>query len=84
MVSETKAIETINKYLTCAQESNIHQYLPVVASQIRNDSQLCECLIDFLGNIYVYAGLDENYEENACGSEIQEAINFLSFCNGQV
>ena len=84
MVSETKAIEIINKYLKHAQESNIRQYFPVVASQIYGNNQLCERLIDFLGDVYIYAGLDENYEENACGSEIQETISFLAFCNGNV
>lgn len=32
MVSETKAIEIINKYLKRAQESDLRQYFPVVAS----------------------------------------------------
>lgn len=84
MVSETKAIKIINKYLEHAQESNMRQYFPVVASQICDDNRLCERLIDFLGDIYIYSGLDENYEENACGLEIQEAISFLAFCNGKV
>jgi hypothetical protein len=84
MVSEAKAIKIINKYLQCAQESNIRQYFPVVASQIYSDDQLCERIIDYLGDIYIYAGLDANYEENACGLEIQEAINFLAFCNRKV
>ena len=84
MVSETKAIKIINKYLKHAQESNIRQYFPVVASQIMGDNQLCEHLIDFLGDVYIYTGLDENYEENECGLEIQEAITFLAFCNGKV
>ena len=84
MASETKAIEIINKYLKRAQESNIRQCFPVVASQICGDNQLCERLIDFLGDVYIYAGLDENYQENECGLEIQEAISFLAFCNGKV
>lgn len=47
MVSETKAIEIINKYLKRAQESDLRQYFPVVASKICADKQLCEHLIDF-------------------------------------
>lgn len=81
MVSEAKAIKIINKYLQCAQESNVRQYFPVVASRIYSDNQLCEHIIDYLGDVYIYAGLDVNYEENECGVEIQEAINFLALCN---
>ena len=32
MVSETNAIEIINKYLKRAQESDLRQYFPVVVS----------------------------------------------------
>ena len=38
-------------------------------------------IIDYLGDVYIYTGLDANYVENACGAEIQEAISFLAFCN---
>ena len=83
MISESKAIEIINKYLSSAQEATEYQYYPVTAFQICNNGQLCECLMDFLGDIYVYAGMDENYDENVCGEEIQEAITYLAFCNGK-
>ena len=52
-----------------------------MASQIYGDGQLCEDIIDYLGDVYIYTGLDANYVENACGAEIQEAISFLAFCN---
>ena len=81
MVSEEKAIGIINKYLQRAHETNIRQYFPVAASQIYGDGKVCEHIIDYLGDVYSCAGLDANYVENACGSEIQEAINFLAFCN---
>ena len=81
MVSEEKAIGIINKYLQRTHETNIRRYFPVVASQIYGDGQLCEYIIDYLGDVYTYAGLDANYVENAYGTEIQEAINFLAFCN---
>ena len=81
MVSEEKAIGIINKYLQRANETNIRRYFPVAAHQIYGDSQLCEHIIDYLGDVYIYAGLDADYVENACGTEIQEAINFLAFCN---
>lgn len=84
MTSEAKAIKTINKYLKCAPEARTRQYVPITASQIYGNSRMCEHIIDFLGDIYTYAGLDANYEENACGVEIQEAIAFLAFCNGKV
>ena len=83
MVREEKAIEIINKYLQCAHDTSIRRYFPVVASQIYGNGQLCEHIIDYLGDIYTCAGLDADYVENACGSEIQEAINFLAFCNGK-
>lgn len=83
MVSEEKAMEIINKYLQRAHEANIRQHFPVVASQICGNGQLCEDIIDYLGDVYSYAGLDEKYEEIACGTEIQEAIVFLAFCNGK-
>lgn len=83
MVSEEKALGIINKYLQCACETNIRRYFPVAASQIYDNGQLCEHIIDYLGDVYSYAGLDANYVENACGVEIQEAINFLAFCNGK-
>lgn len=84
MISESKAIEIINKYLNSTQESTKCQYFPVVASQIYGNVQLCEYLIDFLGDVYIRSGLDANYEENMCGVEIQEAIRFLAYCNGKV
>ena len=77
-----KAINIINKYLKCAHESDIHRYYPVAASQIYNDKQLCARIIDFLGDIYIGSGLDVNQEENTTGAEIQDAIPFLAFCNG--
>lgn len=82
MIREAKVIDIINKYLKCAHESDIHRYYPVAASQIYNDKQLCERIIDFLGDIYIGSGLDVNYEENTTGAEIQDAITFLAFCNG--
>lgn len=81
MLSEEKAIGIINKYLQRAHETNIRRYFPVVASKIYSDGQLCERIMDYLGNVYTCAGLDENYEENACGAEMQEAISFIAFCN---
>lgn len=81
MVSEEKAIGIINKYLQRANETNIRRYFPVATSQIYGDGQLCEHIIDYLGDVYIYAGMDADYVENACGTEIQEAINFLAFCN---
>lgn len=53
------------------------------ASQIYGNGQLCEHIIDYLGDVYRCAGLDANYIENACGAEIQSAIHFLVFCNGK-
>lgn len=85
MISEAKAIKIINKYLQCAQDPNVRKYFPLEASRIySDDDQLCDLLIDFLGDIYIYSGMDENYEDNERGSEIQEAITFLSFYNGNV
>lgn len=84
MINEAKAIEIINKHLKRAQQSGIHQYFPIAASQIYGDKQLCEDIIDFLGDVYIYDGLDVNYEENVCDSEMQDAIHFLAFCNGKV
>lgn len=84
MINEAKAIKIINKYLKRAQQSGIHQHFPIVVSQIYGDKQLCEDIIDFLGDVYICDGLDVNYEENVCGSEIQDAIHFLAFCNGKV
>lgn len=83
MISESKALNIINKYLNCSNESDIRRYYPVTASRIRNDSQLCERMIDFLGDVYTCSGLDANYEENTAGSEIQDVITFLAFCNGE-
>lgn len=82
-LSETKAIEIINKYLKTAQEANVRQYFPVTVSRICNDAQLRDCLIDFLGDTYIYDCMDETYEENVRGTEIQAAIAFLAFCNGK-
>lgn len=84
MLSEEKTIEIVNKYLQRAHEANIRRSLPVVASKIYSDGQLCERIMDYLGDVYTCAGLDENYEENACGAEIQEAISFLAFCDRKV
>ena len=81
MLSEEKAIGIINKYLQRAHDTNISRYFPVVSAKIYSYGQLCERIMDYLGDVYTCAGLDENYEENACGAEIQEAISFLAFCN---
>lgn len=77
-----KAIGIINKYLRFAPESSISKLFPVSESQIRSDRQLRERLIVFLGDVYTYMGMDENYEDNHCGMEVQDAITFLAFCNG--
>lgn len=81
MLIEEKTIEIVNKYLQRAHEANICRSFPVVASKIYSDGQLCERIMDYLGDVYTCAGLDENYEENACGAEIQEAISFIAFYN---
>ena len=51
MVREEKAIEIINKYLQCAHETSIRRCFPVVASQIYGNGQLCEHIIDYLGEL---------------------------------
>ena len=83
MVNEEKTIKIINKYLQHAHETNIRRYFPVEASQLYGDGQFCMRIIDYLGDLYTYTGLDANYEETVCGTEIQEAIHFLAFCNGK-
>lgn len=82
MVSEGKAIEVINRYLKGANELNACRHFPVTLSQIYEDHQLCEDIMDYLGDIYVLTGLDMNNEETESGSEIMDAISFLAFCNG--
>lgn len=84
MISEAKAIRIINKYLQCAKDQNVRKYFPIEAYKIYSDDQLRELIADFLEDIYVYAGMDENYAENACGLEIQEALMFIYFYNGNV
>ena len=79
MVSVEKAIGIINKYLQRANDANIRRYFPVEASRICGDGQLCEDIIDYLGDIYTCAGMDANYAENECGTEIQEVITFSRF-----
>ena len=56
MLSEEKAIEIINKYLQRAHEASIRRYFPVVASKIYSDGQLCERIMDYLGDVYTCAG----------------------------
>ncbi len=83
MIREQTAIETINMYLKDAHKSDAYRHFPVAAPRIYNDHELCEDLIDFLGDIYVRTGLNKDNEETECGSEIMDVINFLAFCNGR-
>ena len=53
MLSEEKTIEIVNKYLQRAHEANIRRSFPVVASKIYSDGQLCERIMDYLGNVYL-------------------------------
>ena len=51
MLSEEKTIEIVNKYLQRAHEANIRRSFPVVASKIYSDGQLCERIMDYLGDV---------------------------------
>ena len=82
MIKESKAVAIINCYLDNAHESVKARFYPVSFSSLVNDAELCDELIDYLGDIYVCSGLDNNYEENSCGAELQSVIQFLAFCRG--
>ena len=83
MITSNKAVQIINKYLEKECNSMVKQDVSVSVSSLRNNIDLCDKLIDFLGDLYVRKGLDTDYEENICGTEIQEVIHFLAFCRGQ-
>jgi hypothetical protein len=82
MIDENKAAKIINRYLENENNSLKAQFYPISACTLTLDSQLCNELIDFLGDVYTCTGLDNNYEENIYGAEIQEVIQFLAFCRG--
>lgn len=83
MINESAAIVTINKYLIDAHASYAYRHFPVTAPRIYKDHELCDDIIDFLGDIYVRTSLDMDNKETECGSEIMDVINFLAFCNGK-
>ncbi len=82
MIDESRAVSIINRYLENENSSIKAQFFPVSVYTLTHNSQLCDILIDFLGDLYVCKGLDSNYEENVYGAEMQEAIQFLAFCRG--
>lgn len=83
MIDEKNALQIINKYLNYTNNSLRTEYFPIINTKLYSDIQLCNDLIDFLGDLYVCLGLNENYEENDLGAEIQQGISYLAFVRGK-
>ena len=83
MISEHNAINVINQHLLLNQDQPIFRYYPVKLSQLNDSYQLCEALMDFLGDIYVTTCIGVNYKESLNGAEIYETIEFLAIKIGE-
>ncbi len=78
MFDSNKCIDTINLWIENSKNTDLMKNFPISEKDIIGNQTFCELLIDFLGDIYVYAGLDEQYNETKIGKSISEAIGFLS------
>lgn len=78
MLSIDRAIQLINQYISTSDNEVAEKPSPIEYKELLNDPTLCETLIEFLGDIYQYSGLDADYNETPTGSELQHLITFLA------
>ncbi len=83
MKNQNKFISQINLILRTVKNEELLKMLPIAIEDLVNNPSLCEFLIDYLGDIYVCSGLDEQYNETLYGSLIYELICFLASINDQ-
>ena len=76
-----KNIEIINSLIIKSNNNELIELLPITTDKLKTDEILCETIMDYLGDIYVTIGFDENYCENNFGKLISNAIDFVVRCS---
>jgi len=74
-------IKLINVMISESEDDELRDLLPISDENIKNNQILCETIIDYLGDIYVSVGLDEQYCETEYGKIISQMIDYLVRCN---
>ena len=77
-MNSTRAIQRINEYIMNQGNEAEEVLQPVELDDLKENHKLCGTLIDFLGDIYVCSGMNKDYSDNECGSEIQQLITFIA------
>lgn len=78
MMRIDQMMQRINEYIVQRGNESEKRLMPVTFDELRQNCTLREALIDFLGDIYVCSGMDADYCDNQCGSQIQQLIDFLA------
>lgn len=78
MINAERAIQQINEYIVKMGNEAEETLRPVEYHELIRNHRLCETLIDFLGDIYLCYGIDDNFRDNQSGDQIQQLIAFLA------
>ena len=81
MNEQKKYISMLNLLIKDTENKDFKDLLPFSIEKLQHNKILCEAIIDYLGDIYVCKGLDENYCETQYGNLISQVIGFLAQCN---
>ena len=76
-----KYIYILNLLIEESENNDFKELLPFSIEKLQHNQILCESIIDYLGDIYVCKGLDEDYCDTKYGSLISQVIDFLAQCN---
>ncbi len=78
MLRIDRAIQLINQYISTSDNEVVAKLFPIKYEELLNNPTLCETLIEFIGDIYQFSGLDADYNETPAGSQLQQLITFLA------
>ena len=81
MLKKEKCIQVINFLVEKSDNEEWKNLLPISQEKLEKSPMLCSDFIDYLGDMYVCVGFDENYCENEKGRLVGQAIDFLAWCN---
>ena len=76
-----KNIEILNSLLSKTKDDTLKSILPVSVDNLMGNEELCEYIIDYLGDLYVVIGFDAKYCENEKGKMISHLIDFVAEFN---
>ena len=71
----------LNEYIKHSDDLDIQKLYPISHETLSKDRDICNTLIDYLGDIYVSVGFDKKYAENDTGRKISELIDYISKCS---